>query len=1122
MSEYKVPISKIESFLHGHDPEKYIVGLHYVKSENKIYKIKENPDTKEVFLETDTFTPFLWMRELDVIQTQFYGGNMELISAAKSRHGIKIKKLDTHNHGRIDNGYKYLVESTKSYSDLLNFLKFGGLSTYVNEFELIGVEDDKIVISCQSRSEDRAIEFFEDNTEYDARNPDITRQYKINKVPIFVCPRAEEQFLISRGKRLFKGYEDYDEVHKLVFDLETEGLDPSIDRIFLAGMKDNRGFEELIHAESDDESERNCIRRIFEVIDEVRPAIIGTYNGAFFDWPFIYKRCEILGLDVKELAKTLHPSFKIYDSNATLKLGNETQDYTQTNIWGYSIIDISHSSLRAQAIDSGMKSWSLKYVCQYNDVAKRNRVYIDGRKLAQTWEKNEKFWFTDISGKYSKQLPALKFVDEINEQSVIDNPQSVYVIGSNHRIAKYSNRSNLITLNTTLDPSNKKKLKKAIIKEIEPIFNAIHAGKTLIFDKNGLGHSSDTNQLVIDMYHSCLKLVRKRIESYKEVNGRYLLRRYLMDDLWETNEVDEIYNQSSFLLAKLVPTTYQRVVTMGTAGLWQLIMLAWSYETGTAVPKPDLKREFTGGLSRVLDVGFNRDVSKIDYSSLYPALQLAHDILPSVDVTGAMKSLLKYFHSERFKAKDLASKYKAEGNKTLASKYKRKQLPLKIFINSMYGALTAPHAFYWAEMDKGELVTCLGRQYLRLAVRYHKQLGFKALVLDTDGVNFKKPEGLDEFKYVGRGQHDRTELGVEYHGIDAVIAKFNDLYMMGEMAVDLDGEWPACINYKRKNYALLEYSGKISLTGNTIKSRGMSEYLNEFIDKGVSLLLLGKGQEFIDFYYQYVKDIVTYKMPLKKMASKARAKETINAYQNRGTDKTGRIKAKKAHMELLIANKLTPKLGDTVYYINNGLSASDGDVSEKFERDEKGKLIKYKVNDDGDFELDENGELIVDKKGKKRLIGINSYMLTIDDIENNPEAIGKYNYKKYLKALNTRLEGLLSPFKPEIRDKILLNYTVKVWDENKNRNVNVDINSEELVDAHRGRFLNEELELCSGQPIKEADQDTLEELFTPEDKEMAYWEKYHVGEPYDPRIWDDQETMSFYVPKFNKEPSEAM
>ena len=55
--------------------------------------------------------------------------------------------------------------------------------------------------------------------------------------------------------------------------------------------------------------------------------------------------------------------------------------------------------------------------------------------------------------------------------------------------------------------------------------------------------------------------------------------------------VDEQFNQANFLLSKLVPTTYERLSTMGTATLWKMIMCAWSYKNNLALPKKKEKRK---------------------------------------------------------------------------------------------------------------------------------------------------------------------------------------------------------------------------------------------------------------------------------------------------------------------------------------------------------------------------------------------------------------------------------------------------------------------------------------------------------------------------------------------------
>lgn len=42
------------------------------------------------------------------------------------------------------------------------------------------------------------------------------------------------------------------------------------------------------------------LNRFFNHINEVKPHIIVTYNGDFFDWPYVESRAAILGIDMKE------------------------------------------------------------------------------------------------------------------------------------------------------------------------------------------------------------------------------------------------------------------------------------------------------------------------------------------------------------------------------------------------------------------------------------------------------------------------------------------------------------------------------------------------------------------------------------------------------------------------------------------------------------------------------------------------------------------------------------------------------------------------------------------------------------------------------------------------------
>jgi len=889
-------LEEIHEFLHGSDPEKHIVALEYGYRTGKIYKIKQCP-VKGKIIETDTFTPFCWVGNLS--KKNFYQNNKHKQKAAMTKYGIIVERLETAENVRLENGLTYLIKTTKSYRELVSFFKQGGLNPWGED----------------------------------------------NRSSIQILPPIE-QYLIQKRKRLFKGFDEYDDVHRLVFDLETTALDPEDGRIFMIGIKDNRGYEKVIEVKDTPESEIEAIYQFFDIIDEIKPSIIGGYNSSNFDWPWLFKRAEILGMNTKEF-KTLNPNEDYKMKDGVLKLGAEIEDYKQLKIWGYNSLDIAHSVRRAQTINSEIKSWGLKYITQFSKSEKPNRVYVPGDKIASTYSENKEFYLNIENGKYKS----------------IDEP--------------------------------------------------------------GLK-----------------KLDKRHPKVYKKVNGEKIVEMYLIDDLWETQEVDGQFNQASFLLASMVPTSYERVSTMGTATLWKMLMLAWSYHRGLAVPAKNSKRPFVGGLSRLVKTGYSTNVLKLDFSSLYPSIQLVHDVFPECDVTNAMKGMLKYFRDTRIRYKNLASKYYSTDKKKSES-FGRKQLPIKIFINSMFGSLSAPQVFPWGDMDMGEKVTCTARQYLRQMVRFFMSRGYDPLVMDTDGVNFSCPEDVDDRKYIGLGKNELVKKDKEYNGSEADVAEYNDLFMRGEMGLDTDGQWPSCINVARKNYALLMPNGTVKLTGNSIKSKKLQGYLEEFIDVGLRLLLEGKGGQFVEYYYEYLTKIYNKEIPLAKIANKARVKQKVEAYKKRCTQRTkaGNLMSRQAHMELIIKENITVSLGDTIYYVNNGKVMSHGDVQRKKKKDGTEEII------------------------------LNSYLISENDLESG--AMGEYNVPRYISGFNKRVEPLLVCFKPEVRDSLLKK------------------NPED-----REYYTKTQCNLINGIGRKKGDQDSLDEILELSREEKMYWKKINTSENY--------------------------
>ena len=560
----------------------------------------------------------------------------------------------------------------------------------------------------------------------------------------------------------------------------------------------------------------------------------------------------------------------------------------------------------------------------------------------------------------------------------------------------------------------------------------------------------------------------RRGDVYIKTTGDDIVERYLDDDLDETLIVDDEFNQATFLLASLVPTTYERASTMGTATLWKMVMLAWSYKNGLAIPKKEEKRNFVGGLSRLLKVGYSKDVLKLDYSSLYPSIQLVHDVFPECDITGAMKGLLTYFRNSRIKYKNLAAEYKNIDKKKSTS-FDRKQLPIKIFINAFFGSLSAPHVFPWGDIDMGEQITCTGRQYLRQMLNFFSKRGYSPLVCDTDGMNFSLPEGgVDDRVYIGKGKNWLVKEGKEYRGYDADVAEFNDIFMKGEMGLDCDGTWDSCINLARKNYATMEHNGKIKLTGNSIKSKKMPKYIEKFLDKGVKQLLKGEGKEFIEWYYEYLQKIFDQRIPLAEIASKAKVKLSIDDYIKRSkqTTKAGNLNSRMAHMELLIRDKIQANLGDMILYVNNGTKATHGDV-QKVNKPKKGwtqeQLDSY-YTAYGTYPTD----------NMDSVIQLNCYRIDPSDLENNPEMLGEYNIQRAIATFNKRVEPLLIVFDDEVRDSLLIK------------------NPED-----RSFYTTEQCKLINGKPFSPGDQDDIyENLIKMEQGEVDFWESVGIDPNY--------------------------
>jgi hypothetical protein len=233
-----VVLGEIKAFLEGYNNDiKYLVNVETDPRTNFAECIIHEPNQKPR-IEHIKYEPFMYMKDLSRHKIKLYNGISEqYLESKKIKYGITITKLKTGNQKRLVKGYCYKITSHRSYNDILNFLKDGGIDPY----EKLTDDEGNIIKD---------------------KKGDSVFKYR----DLFYSPKTTEQFFISTQSRLYKGYEEYKNVHKLTFDIETTGLRFQIHRVFAIGVRDNRGFETILEVDklNDDESEIRLIQDFFQ------------------------------------------------------------------------------------------------------------------------------------------------------------------------------------------------------------------------------------------------------------------------------------------------------------------------------------------------------------------------------------------------------------------------------------------------------------------------------------------------------------------------------------------------------------------------------------------------------------------------------------------------------------------------------------------------------------------------------------------------------------------------------------------------------------------------------------------------------------------------------------------
>ncbi|MDD5698731.1 MAG: DNA polymerase domain-containing protein [Victivallaceae bacterium] len=455
-----------------------------------------------------------------------------------------------------------------------------------------------------------------------------------------------------------------------------------------------------------------------------------------------------------------------------------------------------------------------------------------------------------------------------------------------------------------------------------------------------------------DTYHLCIfyDIVHRNLENYglkyvarhfgvAPANRTYVegaaissewfhhrerLLEYALDDVRETRAVSAILSPSYFYQTQLVPMKYQDCIVRGNATRIDALLVSEYLNAGQSLPYSEPAKSYAGGLTRAFTTGVYKNVWHCDIRSLYPSILVAENCCPARDVLQAFPRLLKGLRLFRLEAKAAEKKASGQAEKDL---YNALQTTFKILVNSFYGYLGFAQGTF-NDYALAEKTAARGREILTLMLDFLKESGAKVLEMDTDGIYFVPPATVKS--------------------PEAMEAKLQHILPPG-IEVELDSTYPAMFCYKSKNYALLESSGEVAITGAALKSRGLEPFQRECMEQLLTMLLKEEYDRIEGMFAAFRHAIESRDIPLGKLAKTETLIDSPQNYQTKLASGQGR---RSAAYELALASSRDYQRGDQItYYITgNSKKASVVDNSRLYadapeQRDENTLYYLNKLND---------------------------------------------------------------------------------------------------------------------------------------------------------------------------------
>src|ERR1700693_3209869 len=214
----------------------------------------------------------------------------------------------------------------------------------------------------------------------------VNRLQELGKSAVFALP-PEEQYLVATGRTYFRDL-SFNQLRRMQFDLETTGLDPERDRIFLIAIRDPTGATEVLEARNESDSgEADLIRRLIGKVQSADPDVIENHNLHGFDLPFLARRARFFGVAVAR-GRIGPPGLRQRAARRGAAGGWQQNLRIRFIAPGRELIDTMDAVLRYDFAARELPGHGLKAVARHSGISSPNREQIRGDQIYTVYQRD--------------------------------------------------------------------------------------------------------------------------------------------------------------------------------------------------------------------------------------------------------------------------------------------------------------------------------------------------------------------------------------------------------------------------------------------------------------------------------------------------------------------------------------------------------------------------------------------------------------------------------------------------------------------------------------------------------------------------------------------------------------